>query len=327
MGDLMDVSIVIPTKNAGDGFEEVLNSIFAQATDLKYEVICVDSGSSDSTLEIIAKYPVRLYEIPPQDFGHGKTRNYGASKARGEYIVFITQDALPASNTWLDNFVRAMSEDDQIAGGFGIHYPYPDCNLFDKRDIKAHFDRFGKENRVMYIDDQQRWLSDESYMHELCFFSDNNSCVKRSVFEKHPYPDVEYAEDQIWMRQMLELGYKKVYCPAAPVFHSHNYRGRVLSKRFFDEYKGLYEIHGYLIAERKLDLVRLFKDLTISDIRYVRSQKLSKRQKLASIVLSLSRNYRRCFAGYLGGQYHLLTPDRQSRLDSQMSQQKEQREA
>lgn len=60
----MDVTIVIPTKNAGRLFEKVLKKVFAQETTYEYEVICVDSGSSDNTIEIIKKFPCKLYEIP-----------------------------------------------------------------------------------------------------------------------------------------------------------------------------------------------------------------------------------------------------------------------
>ena len=73
---IVDVTIVIPTKNAGKLFDKVLQEVFAQKTTYEYEVICVDSGSSDCTLDIIRKYPCKLYEIPASAFGHGKTRNY-----------------------------------------------------------------------------------------------------------------------------------------------------------------------------------------------------------------------------------------------------------
>lgn len=86
----MDVSIVIPTKNAGDLLERVLKAVFEQKTTYTYEVICVDSGSKDNTLDIIKKYPCRLFQIPASEFGHGKTRNYGAAQGTGTYIVFIT---------------------------------------------------------------------------------------------------------------------------------------------------------------------------------------------------------------------------------------------
>ena len=76
----MDVSIVIPTKNGGHLFEKVLDAVFKQKTEYEYEVICVDSGSKDGTLDVIRKYPCRLFQIEPSEFGHGKTRNYGAER-------------------------------------------------------------------------------------------------------------------------------------------------------------------------------------------------------------------------------------------------------
>ena len=68
----MDVSIVIPTKNGGHLFEKVLDAVFKQKTEYEYEVICVDSGSKDGTLDVIRKYPCRLFQIEPSEFGHGK---------------------------------------------------------------------------------------------------------------------------------------------------------------------------------------------------------------------------------------------------------------
>lgn len=59
------------------------------------------------------------------------------------------------------------------------------------------------------MEDKERYEREEGYRHVLAFFSDNNSCVRRDVFEQHPYDDVNFAEDQIWARKMIELGYKK----------------------------------------------------------------------------------------------------------------------
>ena len=209
----MDVTIVIPTKNAGKILERVLDMVFKQKTQYSYEVICVDSGSKDGTLNVLNKYPCKVYEILPEEFGHGKTRNFGASKGNGEFIVFITQDAAPANENWLQELVNAMKLDEKIAGGFGIHYPYEDCNIFDRRDLLAHFRNWGTDNTISYIEDWDRYNKEPSYMQHLAYFSDNNSCIRRSIWELYNYPDVDFAEDQIWMRKMMELGYKKVYCP------------------------------------------------------------------------------------------------------------------
>lgn len=325
----MDVSIVIPTKNAGQFFDKVLESVFGQETEYQFEVICVDSGSSDETVSIIQKYPCKLYEIPAEEFGHGKTRNFGASKGTGEYIVFITQDALPASPRWLQNFIGAMKSDPEIVGGFGIHYPYPDCNIIDKRDLYQHFKNFGEENTIFQLTDEnrQKYEMEEWYRHFMVFFSDNNSCIKREIFEKYPYEDVDFAEDQIWARQMIEMGFKKLYCPFAPVYHSHNYKLSTYFQRYFDEYKGLYNLHKFLISTgwHKVPL-QIVKHVW-GDVQYIRVQDMSKKEKIYWIRYCMSRNFSRYVGGYLGGKYASYSPRTQRWLDKHISQQYKQRKA
>lgn len=321
----MDVSVIIPTKNAGSSFEMVLQAVFSQKTDYRYEVICVDSGSTDGTLDIIRKFPCRLFEIPPEEFGHGKTRRYGAEKGTGEFIVFLTQDALPATDTWLNELVSAVRSDDEIAGGFGIHYPYPGCNILDERDITGCFKGFGETNTVFSLEDRERYEREEGYRHVLAFFSDNNACVRRSVFEKYPYEDVNFAEDQIWMKKMIELGYKKIYCPTAPVYHSHNYPLHTYFKRYFDEHKGLYELHGYLIVKKWYRTVPAALRMTLSDWRYILSRPIGRWQKIKWAWYSLWRDLSHFIAGYIGGRYAGYSERTKRFLDRTISQQYDQR--
>lgn len=321
----MDVSIVIPTKNGGTLLDNVLKQIFLQETQYEYEVICVDSGSSDNTLDIIKEYDVKLYQIKPEEFGHGKTRNFGAAKGSGEFIIFITQDAVPASAYWMENFINAMKIDIDIAGGFGIHYPYSDCNFIDKRDLTLHFQGFGGSNKVYYLEDADRYRTDEGYRHTLAFFSDNNSCLRRTIWEKYPYEDVEFAEDQIWARKIIELGYKKVYCPFAPVFHSHNYNLSSYFGRYFDEHKGLYKIHKYVNLKHWYLIPTSIIKHTLNDWKYIKQLNLSKEEKIKSLGYVLGRNYSRYFAGYLGGHYINYPLTLQRFLDCKISQQYKQR--
>lgn len=323
----MDVTIVIPTKNAGKLLEQTLQMVFKQETEYEYEVVCVDSGSKDETLDIIKKYPCKLYEILPSEFGHGKTRNYGASKGNGEYIVFITQDAVPATTTWLQNFIQAMKLDSEIVGGFGIHYPYEDCNIFDKRDLKIHFEGFGKENTIYYLEDRERYEREEGYRHLLAFFSDNNSCIRRDIWEKYPYEDVNFAEDQIWARQMIEKGFKKVYCPYAPVYHSHNFKLSTYFKRYYDEYKGLNELHGFVISTSWFKLPLQVLKHIIVDLSYIRSLQMPRKEKWFWLKYSVCRNSSRYYGGYLGGKYAKYSSGVQNWLDKKFSQQYEQRKA
>lgn len=324
----MDVSIVIPTKNAGGNFAAVLNAVFSQTTSYSFEVVCVDSGSNDGTLDVIKRYPCKLIRIAPEEFGHGKTRNLGASYGTGKYIVFLTHDALPASTRWLHNLIDAMKIDDLVVGGFGSHLTYPECNPLDARDILAHFAAFGTENKVMYIDDEEKYHSDDFYYRIASFFSDNNACIRRDIWEKYPYPNVEFAEDQIWMRTMLEKGYRKVYCPSASVYHSHNFGLTEYFGRYYDEYQALYSLYGeYLIVGRFLHVPKAVASSARRDITYVWSLSIPFSKKCYWAHYSLWRNLFKYVAGYLGGTSNLIDPENRVRRDRRYSQQHAQREA
>lgn len=317
----MDVTIVIPTKNGGDLLDKVLTAIDSQETQYSYEVVCVDSGSKDNTIAIINKHNCILKEIPKEEFGHGKTRNLGASLGTGEYIIFITQDALPANNHWIQNFIDGMKMDEEIVGAFGIHYPYPDCNIFDKRDLYYHFKGFGEENTIYHMDDPERYKIEEGYRHLLAFYSDNNSCMKRCIWEKYPYDDVNFAEDQIWARKMIELGFKKLYCPNAAVYHSHNFPLKTYGQRYYDEYKGLYQLHHYVMVHGRKEMVLKYIKYVMNHIQFVLNDKLTFKEKIKWIRYTIVRDWYRYHSSYLAAKYFTLSEDEQKKMDQKMSQQ------
>src|SRR5260370_31767512 len=94
---MIQTSILIPAKDEALNIRNCLDSVFSQASDSQFEVIVVDSGSTDGTPEIVEGYPVRLYRIPAQEFHHAGTRNYLASLAQGEHLVYLNANAFPTS--------------------------------------------------------------------------------------------------------------------------------------------------------------------------------------------------------------------------------------
>ncbi len=219
------VSIIIPTKNGGDMLKGVLKAIFENSVTFGFEVIAVDSGSSDCTKDVIAKYPVKLVEIPPQSFSHGGARNLGAENAAGEFLVFLTQDATPRNRSWLSCLIENFN-DKAVAGVYGRQIPPEGASPIEKYFLHYLY----PDSRIVKnsIDPTDCLLSD-------IFFSNVNSAIRRSEWEKTRFnEEIIMSEDQEWSKRMLVKGKRIVYEPEAVVVHSHRYNFFTIIGRNFD---------------------------------------------------------------------------------------------
>ena len=213
----MDASIIILTKNAGQHFEKLLDSINNQEFDGSFEVIIVDSGSTDNTLDIAERFRAKTFTIKPEEFHHSKTRNLGASLAKGKYLVYIVQDALPANRKWLSNLVAPLSEK-EIGAVYGRQMAYPTAKPMDKF-FYMYF--YPNEKRVLTREDA---LNEKRFYLENVFVSDVNSAIRKEVWEKIKFNEnIEFAEDKDFALRVLKAGYKVIYEPNAVVYHSHDY--------------------------------------------------------------------------------------------------------
>lgn len=294
------VTVVIPTKNGGKLFAKVLDSVLDQKTPWKYDVIVIDSGSSDNTVKICKKNSrVRLFEIPPNEFGHGKTRNFGIEMANSEYVAFLTQDALPTNEEWLTNLVKCIDMDENIAGAFGKHLAYPNANPYTIRDINKHFEGFNTKNKTYFLEDQKKYDIDEGYRQFLHYFSDNNSVIRKLVWNKIPYPDVDFAEDQIWAKLIIESGYKKAYADTAVVFHSHDYGFIEGLQRSFDESFAFHNLFNYTLVKSLKRGILSWINKSRLDLYYASKSNLY-RTDIKSAISSPVHNLMTIIGHYLG---------------------------
>lgn len=261
----MKASVIIPVKNGGERFKDVLNATLAQQVPWPFEVLVIDSGSSDGSLPFARSRGCRVEEVSSGSFGHGRTRNLGAQLTTGEFIVFITHDACPASPDWLLNLVRAAEMAPDVAGAFGRHAAYADASIVTTRELEVHFAGFGATANVVRNDDPARYASDVGYRQFLHFFSNNNSCLRRSVWAQIPFPDVDFAEDQIWAKTVIEAGFAKAYAPDACVFHSHDFGVFETAQRAFDESRALRRLFAYVLVPSIRRLLRDWVYLTGRD--------------------------------------------------------------
>ena len=301
------VSVIIPTKNAGSILKKVLKSVMNQKTDWDYEVIVVDSGSTDDTISNIKQYPdIRLIEISPSDFGHGKTRNFAISNSNAEYVAMITHDAIPVHERWLSELVASIEKDENIAGVFGRHIAHEDASPFTRMELEEHFKGFLTQP-IVELDDADRYQQDEGYRQFLYFFSDNNALLRKSVWDKIPYPEVDFAEDQAWARLIIESGYKKAYSHDAVVSHSHNFGFFERLQRSFDESYALRRIFNYKNGQGFVQAVRGFVGITLRDFRHVKKEGLL-RTDFWQVVSMPIDNFMRVIGHYLGAKGKVL-PD------------------
>jgi len=292
-------SVIIPTLNAGPEFAKVLDATVNQKTDWPFEILVIDSGSTDETLDIVSKHPmVRLRQIDKKDFNHGGTRNLGAKLTTGDFIAYLTHDALPANDRWLHNLVTAIERFPNAAGAFGKHLAYPDASAYTQRDLDAHFNAMNQHSLYVSKDTNLVWYesNDNGWRQFLHFYSDNNSCMRRSVWEKIPYRPIKYGEDQVWADDIIKAGYGKVYAVQAVVYHSHDFDEAENYDRNKTEAAFFKHFFGYTLIKNEAAMVKALEDQNAYDEKWGKGHKLPKAEITARKAQNKSR-----FQGYLDG--------------------------
>lgn len=237
------VTVAILTYNGEQYLDALLTAVAAQRYDGEVETLVIDSGSTDSTLAIIAAHPhVRLHQIPNSEFGHGRTRDLAARMAAGEIVAYLTHDAVPADDRWLHEIVLPMADDQRIAAVVGRQIARPSAPPVLKYDIARTFDSLGPRNGITVVWDTGRDLT-RAERDAAAFYSDANSAARRSILTGPvPYADVDYAEDQVLGRALFDGGYRRAYAPAAAVEHSNDTTLRTFGARIDADLTGLRSI-------------------------------------------------------------------------------------
>lgn len=208
------VSVVIPTLNAAEEIGELLSLLEVQ-TVVPTEVIVIDSASDDGTVDCAKRHPlVRVMEIERRDFDHGGTRNMGYKQSQGEFVLFMTQDAVPADNRLVENLLCPF-EDDCVALVSGRQLPKGDARIFER--LVREFNYPAESNK--------RTKDDIGRLGIKAFFSSDVCCMYRrgSLDEIGGIPSpCSTNEDMLAAARCLKAGMSICYDASARVYHSHN---------------------------------------------------------------------------------------------------------
>ncbi len=264
------ISVVIPVKDGEIWIEKCLKAIINQTLFYKTEIIIIDSGSSDKTLNIIANYPVRLIEIPSHEFNHGLTRNLGVKESKGEFVVMTVQDAVASDVYWLQ----------KLLDGFIDYSVVAVCG----RQIVPHYNKYNPMDwyrpssppviRKIYFENPDNFyeLSTEERK-RACSWDNVTAMYRKKNLLGLPFQKTVFAEDMIWAKSALVTGNAIVYNPNAQVEHYHFEDKDYVFKRVFTTIYYRYKIIGYKpiakknIFRSKLSIVKhilLTRDIGIS---------------------------------------------------------------
>ncbi len=209
------VSIVMRSKNSDWVIGQALAGLYSQDYD-DFELIVIDSGSTDRTLELVRAYPHRLLTIEPSEYFPGKVLNYASEHARGEILVFQNSDAVPLTPTTLRRLVEAF-DDPNVDAALTRQLPRPDADTWVRRDYASSF-------------------PDATTTPDWITISLPMAAVRASAWREHPfYTDAWGSEDTEWGQWARDHGRTIKYVPDALIMHSHNYTLEQLYGRRFIE--------------------------------------------------------------------------------------------
>lgn len=217
----MRTSIIIRTKDGERWIEEVLTRLYEQ-TDKDFEVVIVDSGSTDATLDIVSKFPVTLVQIKAEEFTYPYALNLGVEHAKGEkYLVVLSDHAIPVSKDWLETAVKHLEEDEKAMGVYGQTRAMPDGTFWDK----LIYGYWHLRERLLAFPNQYKVM----HKNKAGVLAFTNAMVRRELWENHHFNEAygSGGEDGEWARHWFNEGYHAIQDLGFSVHHSHylNLRG------------------------------------------------------------------------------------------------------
>ena len=243
---MVRTSVIIRTKNEAERLPHVM-AMLAKQTDRDFEVIVVDSGSTDETVAIATRYGARIVHIAPEDFTYPYAINVGCRAARATtYFLILSGHSVPTSATWLADGIAHFA-DPRVAGVYENVWAHRDAGMWEKMLFN---ERVGRRQVA-----RGRWHTIRKQRMGVLGFT--NALIRRDLWERHPI-DEAYAgggEDGAWARYWLARGYVCIQDARFSVYHSHGLGLWGLIRQYHHWYQNAhprpYKILAYRTMSRK----------------------------------------------------------------------------
>ena len=264
---MTESSIIIRTLNEDKYLKDLLTSIHSQ-TYKNFEIINVDSGSKDETLNIADRFNCKIISISPEDFTFGYALNKGIEVSSGKFTVIISAHTMPKNEFWLENLIKPF-QDPKVAMVFGKQEGGFDSNIGELKDLQRKYTNIKKELTTKNI-----------------FANNANSAIQKKLWCNYKFNEILTAQEDIdWAKHWLEKGYRVIYEPKSSIYHYHNEKWDKVRSRYYREslaYKKIKlwrkrHIIKFLVKEFiffNLDIIYAIKSKNIKNLFLFRINKL-----------------------------------------------------
>ena len=221
------VDVIIPAYRPGEGWKQMLRGLEGQTWPV-HRLIVMNTGKENwKAAYEKTTIPMEVHHLTREEFDHGKTRDQAARMSRADYLLFMTQDALPEDCHLIEKLVEAMERDEKIGAAYARQLPREDCRLMEQYTRQFNYP---EESRV-------KWLADLPELGIKTYFCSNVCAMYRRELYLQLGGFVQKAifnEDMIFAGELIQKGYGVAYVAEAKVVHSHNYGCLAQFHRNFD---------------------------------------------------------------------------------------------
>ncbi len=248
----MDTSIVIRTFNEARYLDELLE--MANDQDMRgrnHEVVLVDSGSTDATLDIAQKHGCRIVHINKEEFTFGRSLNLGCAAAEGEHLVFISGHCVPCDRDWLWNLTQPLREG-RLSYSYGSQVGRDTTKFSEEQVFRQTYGSGAKPHPY--------------------FVNNANAALLRSAWLEFPFDeDLSGLEDMHLGKRLVSKGHHVGFAEDAAVYHIHDETWSQVRWRYEREALALQEIDHSLHMSRR-DLIRCIVRAVRMDSRRAREE-------------------------------------------------------
>ena len=221
------VDAIIPVYHPGTEFWELLERLTSQTHQLN-KIILMNTGEAPWKEKIEKKYPLcEVYLLSKEQFDHGGTRHEATTHSQADYLLLMTQDAMPKDEFLVENLLKSFEKDPMIKAAYGRQLPNSTCREIEKYTRSFNYP---EESRVKSKEDLDTlgiktfFCSNVCAMYEKATYDEMGGFIRRTIFN----------EDMIYAGGLVKKGYKIAYAADAQVIHSHNYNAIEQFHRNFD---------------------------------------------------------------------------------------------